>query len=65
MTAALMIASENDHIETVKVLLAVTDIDVNIQDEVRKCVLSTDIMLYDCCVPVVDVIVIVIDVIGR
>ena len=33
---ALMYASENGHIDTVKVLLAVPGINVNIQDNVRK-----------------------------
>jgi len=31
-----MIASENGYTDTVKILLAVPDIDVNVQDNVRK-----------------------------
>ena len=33
---ALMLASGNGHTEIVEVLLALPDIDVNIQDKVRK-----------------------------
>jgi len=31
-----MFASENGHLETVKALVVVPDIDINMQDEVKK-----------------------------
>ena len=35
----LMLASKNGHIDIVKALLAVPDVDINMQDEVRKLVI--------------------------